>query len=128
MIRIENVTILKVMTFFCFRGICLLKQTASGAQSVASPSKIEGFREFEADLSALFIGKMSGIYETADSFCGSCARMIAPNIRTQPKISRLLKCCPRIIHPASTEIQDSRLRIREATVGFMFFWPTICRV
>ena len=36
-------------------GICLLKQTASGAQSVTSPSKIEGFREFEADLSALFM-------------------------------------------------------------------------
>ena len=35
-------------------GICLLKQTASSAQSVTSPSKIEGFREFEADLSALF--------------------------------------------------------------------------
>ena len=35
-------------------GICLLKQTASSAQSVASPSKIEGFGEFEADLSALF--------------------------------------------------------------------------
>ena len=35
-------------------GICLLKQTASSAQSVASPSKIEGFREFEADLSDLF--------------------------------------------------------------------------
>ena len=35
-------------------GICLLKQTASGAQSVTSPQKIEGFREFEADLSALF--------------------------------------------------------------------------
>ena len=35
-------------------GICLLKQTASGAQSATSPSKIEGFREFEADLSALF--------------------------------------------------------------------------
>ena len=34
-------------------GICLLKQTASGAQSVTSPSKIEGVREFEADLSAL---------------------------------------------------------------------------
>ena len=34
-------------------GICLLKQTASGAQSGTSPSKIEGFREFEADLSAL---------------------------------------------------------------------------
>ena len=36
-------------------GICLLKQTASGAQSVTSPSKIEGFREFEADLSTLFL-------------------------------------------------------------------------
>ena len=35
-------------------GICLLKQTASSAQSVASPSKIEGFRKFEVDLSALF--------------------------------------------------------------------------
>ena len=33
-------------------GICLLKQNVSGAQSVASPSKIEEFREFEADLSA----------------------------------------------------------------------------
>ena len=39
------------------RGICLLKQTASGTQSVASPSKIEGCREFEADLSALFYVK-----------------------------------------------------------------------
>ena len=36
-------------------GICLLKQTASSAQSVASPSKIEEFREFKADLSALFL-------------------------------------------------------------------------
>ena len=35
-------------------GRCLLKQTASGAQSVTSPSKIEGYREFEADLFALF--------------------------------------------------------------------------
>ena len=40
-------------------GICLLKQTASGAQSVTSPSKIEGFREFEADLSALFFTNAS---------------------------------------------------------------------
>ena len=44
-------------------GICLLKQTASGAQSVTSPSKIEGFREFEADLSALFLyrGRIVGV-------------------------------------------------------------------
>ena len=34
-------------------GICLLQQTASGAQSETSPSKIEEFREFEVDLSAL---------------------------------------------------------------------------
>ena len=39
-------------------GICLLKQTASSAQSVASPSKIEGFRKFETDLSALFFWAM----------------------------------------------------------------------
>ena len=30
-------------------------QSASGAQSGTSPSRIEGFREFEADLSALFM-------------------------------------------------------------------------
>ena len=42
------------MDFFYVKGTCLLKQTASGAQSVTRPSKIEGFREFEADLSALF--------------------------------------------------------------------------
>ena len=35
-------------------GICVIKLTASGAQSVASLSKIEGFGESEADLSALF--------------------------------------------------------------------------
>ena len=29
-------------------------QSASGAQSVTSPSRIEGLRVFEADLSALF--------------------------------------------------------------------------
>ena len=34
-------------------GICLLKQTASGAQSETSPLKIEEFRKFEMDLSAL---------------------------------------------------------------------------
>ena len=48
-------TLTAVGVFFYVRGTCLLKQTASGAQSVTSPSKIEGFREFEADLSALFL-------------------------------------------------------------------------
>lgn len=32
-------------------------QSASGAQSGTSPSRIEGLREFEADLSALFLAK-----------------------------------------------------------------------
>ena len=48
-------------------GICLLKQTASGAQSVTSPSKIEGFREFEADLSALFYGRGRGLDDRGKS-------------------------------------------------------------
>ena len=42
-------------------GICLLKQTASGAQSVSSPSKIENFREFEADMSDLSCGNNDAI-------------------------------------------------------------------
>ena len=54
-------------------------------------------------------------------FCGSCARMIAANMMTHPRISLVLSCCLRMIHPARTEMQDSRLSIRDATVGFMFF-------
>ena len=54
-------------------------------------------------------------------FCGSCARMIAANMKTHPRISLVLSCCLRMIHPARTEMQDSRLSIRDATVGFMFF-------
>ena len=53
-------------------GICLLKQTASGAQSVTSPSKIEGFREFEADLSALFcINRLKSSLKYIDIYEGS---------------------------------------------------------
>ena len=37
------------------------------------------------------------------------------------RISLVLSCCLRMIHPARTEMQDSRLSIRDATVGFMFF-------
>ena len=54
-------------------------------------------------------------------FCGSCARMIAANMMRHPRISFALNCWPRMIHPARTEMQDSRLSIRDATVGFMFF-------
>ena len=37
--------------------------------------------------------------------------MIAPNISTQPRISRPLRLCPRISHPAITEIQRGYGRI-----------------
>ena len=40
-------------------------------------------------------------------FCGSCARMIAANMMTHPRISLVLSCCLRMIHPARTEMQDS---------------------
>ena len=57
------------MDFFYVKGTCLLKQTASGAQSVTSPSKIEGFREFEADLSALFhIEAMAAVRRASKKF------------------------------------------------------------
>ena len=51
-------------------GICLLKQTASSAQSIASPLKIEGFREFEADLSALFLNINKERDEKNEKNCG----------------------------------------------------------
>mgnify|MGYP006977837809 CR=1 FL=1 len=54
--------------------------------------------------------------------------MIAANIRIQPTPSLTERRSPRITHPASTEMQDSRLRIREAIVGSMFFCPMICNV
>ena len=33
-----------------------------------------------------------------------------------------------MIQPASTEKQDSRLKISDATAGFTFFCPSICNV
>ena len=69
-------------------GICLLKQTASGAQSVTSPSKTEGFREFEADLSALFMQRnmidtgRSNVtnLKAISSYSGNVAYCIEPGI------------------------------------------------
>ena len=52
---------------------------------------------------------------------------MAANISTQPIPSLTDSRSPRMIHPARTEKQDSRLRSRDATVGFTFFCPTICR-
>ena len=53
-------------------------------------------------------------------FCGSCARMIAANMMTHPRISLVLSCCLRMIHLARTEMQDSRLSIRMLQLGSCF--------
>ena len=56
---------------------------------------------------------------------GICARIIAANIIAQPKPSLTDRLCPSMTHPASTEMLDSRLRIRDAIAGFIFFCPII---
>ena len=61
-------------------------------------------------------------------FSGSCANIIAIKIRPQPRSSFAPRLCFRMIQPASTEKTDSRLNSMDATVGFMPFCPTICRV
>ena len=81
--------------------------------------------KLQAPLCGIFHPNSVDVASQAASFCGNCARMMAPNIITQPMISRWLSFWPRMIQPARTEMQDSRLRIREATVGFMFFCPMI---
>ena len=53
-------------------------------------------------------------------FCGNCARMIAANMMTHPRISLVLSCCLRMIHPARTEMQDSRLSIRMLQLVHVF--------
>ena len=98
-----------IFSRFSFGFFCNKKQKSEKLHSVESP----------------FLG-CGLIYDGC--FCGSCARMIAANMITHPRISFALNCCPRRTHPARTEMQDSRLRIRDATVGFMFFCPMICRV
>lgn len=85
------------------------------------------YSPYEGEIHMQFDERKEGIdpltYSTYYSvcFCGSCARMIAANMMTHPRISLVLSCCLRMIHPARTEMQDSRLSIRDATVGFMFF-------
>ena len=86
-------------------GICLLKQTASGAQSVASPSKIEGFRELEADLSALFIpkGKDGKRMKKIKMFMGA---VLCMNLLT-------LSGCDRVVQSAVVEEKDQTEQKKE---------------
>ena len=49
--------------------------------------------------------------------------MMAANMTAQPVISLRERVWCRIIHPARTEMQDSRLMIRDAIVGFR----SLCR-
>ena len=64
----------------------------------------------------------------ASLFSGNWARMMALNIRMHPAISRILSFWPNITQPPRTENTDSRLRIRDATVGSASFCATIWRV
>ena len=52
-------------------------QSASGAQSGTSPSRIEGFREFEADLSALFSIKF--FHKKIKTAHNTCIRKLNPS-------------------------------------------------
>ena len=56
---------------------------------------------------------------------GSWAKTMAPNISTQPITSLADIFCPRNSHPAKTEITDSKLKIKLATVGLRPFCPMI---
>ena len=58
-------------------------------------------------------------------FDGSCASIIAANISTHPALSLIDRLSCKIIHPASTEKQDSRLSINDAIVGLTFLCPII---
>ena len=59
---------------------------------------------------------------------GSCVIIIAANMITQPTASRAVGISLRMTMPASTANTDSRLISRDATVGRVYFCPTICRV
>ena len=54
-------------------------------------------------------------------FVGNCAKIIAANIIAQPIISLADKVWCNNNHPASTLITDSKLKINDATVGFIPF-------
>ena len=61
-------------------------------------------------------------------FSGSCASIIAIKMSPHPSSSFAPRLCFRMIQPARTEKTDSRLNSIDATVGFMPFCPTICKV
>ena len=54
--------------------------------------------------------------------------IIATNITAHPAISRPDNTCPNISQPEMAEITDYKLIIKDATTGFMSFWPIICSV
>ena len=83
------------------------------------------------DLSILRNGrleKLSSANAYLFPFSGNCANIIATNIKTHPINSLLESVSCKSTHPASTEITDSILKIRDATVGFIPSCPTICSV
>ena len=66
---------------------------------------------------------------------GNCTSIIAPNIRTQPIISRKSILPPVMLQPNATSTADdnaantdSKLIRIDADVGSVYFCPTICNV
>ena len=59
---------------------------------------------------------------------GICAKMTAAKTRTQPVSSLVVMTSPRMSQPARAAKTDSRLMMRVAVVGSVYFWPTICKV
>ena len=61
-------------------------------------------------------------------FTGICAKMTAANTNAHPHSCLPVSTSFKITQPANTEITDSKLKIKDATAGFVFFCPRICKV
>ena len=59
---------------------------------------------------------------------GICANTIATNISKHPNNSLVVNISCKKSQPARADTTDSKHKIKEATVGFMPFCPTICSV
>lgn len=91
----------------------------SGKNNELSPLFYKDFKKFS------FLNQQ---FSYAFAFSGSCARIIAANIKIQPTISLRLIVWFKSSQPASTEKTLSRLKIKEAIVGSIPLCPMICSV
>ena len=68
------------------------------------------------------------IYFFLNISLGICENIIAKNTIEQPKNSLEVITSSSIKYPARAAKTASKLKIKEATIGFVYFCPTICRV